>query len=78
MCCPPHPPTPTAPTLTHTLPQADSSHAKVKDLDVLLADESMVLILDDTEVVWENHQANLIQVGLGCYVWKAGGGPPPL
>lgn len=35
----------------------------MKDLDVLLADEAMVLILDDTEHVWEKHRANLIQVG---------------
>jgi hypothetical protein len=42
----------------------------VKDLDVLLADESLVLILDDTEHVWEKHRANLIQVSLmlqSCY-----------
>jgi hypothetical protein len=43
--------------------QADSTRAGVKDLDVLLADESLVLILDDTEHVWEKHRANLIQVG---------------
>ncbi|WIA15963.1 hypothetical protein OEZ85_012704 [Tetradesmus obliquus] len=41
---------------------ADSTRAGVKDLDVLLADESLVLILDDTEHVWEKHRANLIQV----------------
>jgi hypothetical protein len=29
---------------------------------VLLADESVVLILDDTEHVWDKHRANLIQV----------------
>lgn len=42
--------------------QADSTRAGVKDLDVLLADSSVVLILDDTEHVWERHRANLIQV----------------
>jgi RNA polymerase II C-terminal domain phosphatase-like 3/4 len=42
--------------------QADSTRAGVKDLDVLLADESLLLILDDTEHVWEKHRANLIQV----------------
>lgn len=42
--------------------QADSTRAGVKDLDVLLSDESLVLILDDTEHVWEKHKANLIQV----------------
>eukprot|EP00879_Flechtneria_rotunda_P017878 GHRR01018738.1.p1 GENE.GHRR01018738.1~~GHRR01018738.1.p1 ORF type:complete len:253 (+),score=144.66 GHRR01018738.1:1642-2400(+) len=41
---------------------ADSTRAGQKDLDVLLADESLVLILDDTEQVWEKHRANLIQV----------------
>lgn len=46
--------------------QADSTRAGVKDLDVLLSDESLVLILDDTEVVWENHKANLIQVTNDC------------
>lgn len=42
--------------------QADSTRAGMKDLDVLLADDSLVLILDDTEHVWEKHRANLIQV----------------
>jgi hypothetical protein len=46
--------------------QADCTRAGVKSLDVLLADESLVLILDDTEHVWKDkhkdHTANLIQV----------------
>lgn len=48
--------------------QADCTRPGVKDLDVLLADESLVLILDDTEHVWEHHGANLIQVGCGAAV----------
>jgi hypothetical protein len=36
--------------------------AGIKDRDVVLADESLALILDDTEEVWQQHSANLIQV----------------
>jgi hypothetical protein len=52
--------------------QADSTRASTKDLDVVLADESLVLILDDTEHVWQKHAANLIQVrtlGALIHVW---------
>lgn len=73
-CCaalhpPPHPTVYTVLAMTATplpppphMPQADSTDRDFKGLDVLLADESMVLILDDTEQVWDKHRANLIQV----------------
>lgn len=32
-------------------------------LDVVLSDPRHVLILDDTEQVWEHNEANLMQVG---------------
>jgi hypothetical protein len=44
----------------------------MKDLDVLLADESLVLILDDTEHVWEKHRANLIQVTANTVIFDCG------
>lgn len=38
------------------------ANEKVKDLDVVMADESLVVILDDSEWAWPRHRANLIQV----------------
>lgn len=46
-----------------TLPvQRDSTQKHVKNLDVVLGADTSVLILDDTEGVWPQHAANLIQV----------------
>ena len=50
---------------TKTLPlqlQRDSTQKHVKNLDVVLGADTSVLILDDTEGVWPQHSANLIQV----------------
>ena len=41
---------------------ADSTKAHEKGLDVLLASEAHVLILDDTEHVWAAHRRNLLQI----------------
>ncbi|KAL8502525.1 hypothetical protein ACS0TY_021605 [Phlomoides rotata] len=40
--------------------QGDSTQRHQKGLDVVLGQESAVLILDDTEVVWAKHKENLI------------------
>lgn len=40
----------------------DSTQKHVKNLDVVLGADTSVLILDDTEGVWPQHAANLIQV----------------
>lgn len=42
--------------------QNDSTNAFAKDLDVVLSSERHVLILDDTQHVWQRHRDNLIQV----------------
>ena len=42
--------------------QRDSTQRHVKNLDVVLGADTSVLILDDTEGVWPQHAANLIQV----------------
>ncbi|KAF5839217.1 hypothetical protein DUNSADRAFT_1353 [Dunaliella salina] len=42
--------------------QNDSTSTAAKNLDVALADDRIVLILDDTEFVWPHHRRNLIQV----------------
>jgi hypothetical protein len=57
--------------------QADSTRQHQKDLDVTLASDRHVLILDDTEHVWARHRGNLIQVtcgeGLGGSVMTSAG-----
>jgi RNA polymerase II C-terminal domain phosphatase-like 3/4 len=40
----------------------DAGPAGVKDLDVLLGADELVLVLDDTAVVWPRHRGNLLQV----------------
>ncbi|GAA0168352.1 protein phosphatase [Lithospermum erythrorhizon] len=40
----------------------DSTQSHQKGLDVVLAQDNVVLILDDTEAVWSNHKGNLILV----------------
>lgn len=45
-----------------SLLQRDSTQKHVKNLDVVLGADTAVLILDDTEGVWPQHAANLIQV----------------
>lgn len=40
----------------------DSTQRYVKDLDVVLGRERVVLILDDTEGVWPRHRDNLVQI----------------
>ncbi|KAK9806049.1 hypothetical protein WJX73_008855 [Symbiochloris irregularis] len=45
----------------HIISQGDSTHIHVKDLDVVLGDDTAVLIVDDTPGVWPNHARNLIQ-----------------
>ncbi|KAJ9533805.1 hypothetical protein QJQ45_026891, partial [Haematococcus lacustris] len=47
---------------TSVISQNDSTSRSAKDLDVALADDSLVLIMDDTEQVWPRHRRNLIQV----------------
>lgn len=50
-----------------TFPPSTKTHEK--GLDVLLASEAHVLVLDDTEHVWQAHKRNLIQVhGWGGWV----------
>ncbi|GAB4818767.1 hypothetical protein N2152v2_005813 [Parachlorella kessleri] len=57
----------------------DTTQRSVKDLDIVLGNENVVLILDDTEGVWPRHRDNLVQIerytyfpadarrfGLGC------------
>lgn len=41
---------------------SDAGGKMVKDLDVLLGAEEMVLILDDTAGVWPRHKDNLLQI----------------
>lgn len=45
---------------TRVISQADSTKRHLKGLDVVLGAESIVVILDDTEFVWQNHRENLI------------------
>ncbi|GAB2291665.1 RNA polymerase II C-terminal domain phosphatase-like 4 [Dionaea muscipula] len=45
---------------SRVISQADCSQRHQKGLDVVLGHESAVLILDDTEGVWQNHKDNLI------------------
>ncbi|KAL4450062.1 hypothetical protein ABPG77_010731 [Micractinium sp. CCAP 211/92] len=40
----------------------DSTQRHVKDLDVVLGRERVVLVLDDTEGVWPRHRDNLVQI----------------
>lgn len=40
--------------------QADSTKRHQKGLDVVLGAESAVVIMDDTEIVWQRHKENLI------------------
>lgn len=40
--------------------QADSTKRHQKDLDIVLGAESAVVIMDDTEIVWQRHKENLI------------------
>ncbi|RAL43988.1 hypothetical protein DM860_014125 [Cuscuta australis] len=42
--------------------QGDSTQRHLKGLDIVLGQESSVLILDDTEAVWGKHKENLILV----------------
>ena len=51
---------------------SDASGSMVKDIDVLLGEEKMVVILDDTAGVWPKHQDNLIQVERYIYFPSAG------
>jgi hypothetical protein len=44
-------------------PRPASTKSHEKGLDVLLASEAHVLILDDTDHVWAGHRRNLIQAG---------------
>ncbi|XAR66769.1 Phosphoprotein phosphatase [Bertholletia excelsa] len=45
---------------SRVIAQDDCTQRHQKGLDVVLGQESAVLILDDTERVWENHKDNLI------------------
>ncbi|KAK4338541.1 hypothetical protein RND71_043028 [Anisodus tanguticus] len=45
---------------SRVIAQSDSTRRHQKGLDVVLGQESAVLILDDTEVVWGKHRENLI------------------
>ncbi|KAH9625612.1 hypothetical protein KSS87_016088 [Heliosperma pusillum] len=45
---------------SRVISQADCTERHQKGLDVVLGQESAVLILDDTEVVWQKHMDNLI------------------
>ncbi|XP_016579808.2 RNA polymerase II C-terminal domain phosphatase-like 4 [Capsicum annuum] len=45
---------------SRVIAQSDSTQRHQKGLDVVLGQESAVLILDDTEVVWGKHRENLI------------------
>lgn len=45
---------------SRVIAQSDSTCRHQKGLDVVLGQESAVLILDDTEVVWGKHRENLI------------------
>ncbi|KAL4452377.1 hypothetical protein ABPG75_008039 [Micractinium tetrahymenae] len=46
----------------HVISSGDSTQRYVKDLDVVLGRERVVLILDDTEGVWPRHRGNLVQI----------------
>jgi hypothetical protein len=61
-----------SPPPPHPAPPPTSTKSTEKGLDVLLASEAHVLILDDTEHVWTGHRRNLIQVGGGGML-KCGG-----
>ena len=41
---------------------SDAGPSGVKDIDVLLGAEGLVLIVDDTVGVWPKHRENLIQI----------------
>jgi hypothetical protein len=58
-------------------PRNRSTKTHEKGLDVLLASEAHVLILDDTEHVWAAHRRNLIQVGACAGVDVGVGGCVP-
>ncbi|XP_057969776.1 RNA polymerase II C-terminal domain phosphatase-like 4 isoform X2 [Malania oleifera] len=45
---------------SRVISQADSTQRHQKGLDVVLGQESAVLILDDTEHVWQKHKDNLL------------------
>ncbi|ONK63902.1 uncharacterized protein A4U43_C07F20100 [Asparagus officinalis] len=45
---------------TRVISQADSTKRHQKGLDVVLGAENLVVILDDTEFVWQRHRENLI------------------
>nr|GMD61688.1 RNA polymerase II C-terminal domain phosphatase-like 4 [Ipomoea batatas] len=45
---------------SRVIAQGDSTQRHQKGLDIVLGQESAVLILDDTEVVWGKHKENLI------------------
>ncbi|KAL9229362.1 hypothetical protein vseg_004837 [Gypsophila vaccaria] len=45
---------------SRVISQADCTQRHQKGLDVILGQESAVLILDDTEAVWQKHRDNLI------------------
>lgn len=45
----------------------DAGPSGVKDIDVLLAAEQLVLVLDDTVGVWPRHKDNLIQISRYIY-----------
>lgn len=45
---------------TRVISQADSTKRHQKGLDVVLGAETAVVILDDTEFVWQKHKENLI------------------
>lgn len=46
---------------------SDAGAGMVKDVDVLLGEEKIVVILDDTAGVWPKHQDNLLQVDRYIY-----------
>lgn len=45
----------------------DAGPAGVKDLDVLLGADEVVLVLDDTSAVWPRHKGNLVQIDRYVY-----------
>lgn len=60
--CAPCPPLALTPLRRLCPAQGDSTQRYVKDLDVVLGRERVVLILDDTEGVWPRHRDNLVQI----------------
>lgn len=54
----------------------DAGSSGVKDVDILLAAEQLVLILDDTVGVWPRHRENLIQISR--YIYFPSNMPPML